>query len=66
MCTDAYGAASNVELKALDATANPHIALAALITAGLLVQGVLQDMHAATIHAGVGSMGRCAMPAAPA
>ena len=37
MCGNARGVVNNVEFKALDATANPHIALAALITAGLLV-----------------------------
>jgi hypothetical protein len=32
------GEPNNVEIKALDATANPHLALAALIVAGLLVR----------------------------
>jgi glutamine synthetase len=37
VCTNAHGVVNNVEFKALDATANPYIALAALISAGLLV-----------------------------
>ena len=35
VCTDAYGEPNNVEYKALDAAANPYLALAALIIAGL-------------------------------
>ena len=40
MCSNAHGVSNNVELKTLDATANPYIALAAIITAGLLVRSV--------------------------
>lgn len=38
LCLTAQGEPSNVEFKALDATANPHLALAAVIVAGLLVR----------------------------
>ena len=37
LCTDAYGEPNNAEYKTLDATANPYIALAVLIIAGLEV-----------------------------
>lgn len=37
VCTDAYGEPNNVEYKTLDATANPYLALAVLIIAGLEV-----------------------------
>ena len=35
MCTDSHGEPNNMEYKALDATANPYLALAVLIIAGL-------------------------------
>ena len=35
VCTDAHGEPNNMEYKALDATANPYLALAVLIIAGL-------------------------------
>ena len=38
MCSNARGVTNNVELRTLDATANPYIALAAIIAAGLLVR----------------------------
>ena len=38
MCCNAKRVANNVEYKSMDATANPYIALAAIITAGLLVR----------------------------
>ena len=38
LCTLADGSSRDFEFKALDATANPYLALAALITAGLLVR----------------------------
>ena len=37
VCCNGQRVATNVEYKSLDATANPYIALAAIITAGLLV-----------------------------
>ena len=37
LCTDAHGEPNNAEYKTLDATANPYLALAVLIIAGLEV-----------------------------
>lgn len=38
LCTLADGSSRDFEFKALDATANPHLALAAIIAAGILVR----------------------------
>ena len=40
VCCNAKRVTNNVEYKPMDATANPYIALAAIITAGLLVRAL--------------------------
>ena len=45
VCTDAHGEPNNMEYKALDATANPYLALAVLIIAGLEACLFRGDMH---------------------
>ena len=41
LCSDAHGEPNNAEYKTLDATANPYLALAVLIIAGLEVSRCL-------------------------
>ena len=45
VCTDAHGEPNNMEYKALDATANPYLALAVLIIAGLEACSFCRLMH---------------------
>ena len=40
VCCNGRCVANNVEIKSMDATANPYIALAAIISAGLLVKSI--------------------------
>ena len=46
LCSDAHGEPNNAEYKTLDATANPYLALAVLIIAGL---EVLQRLPTASL-----------------
>ena len=45
VCTDSHGEPNNMEYKALDATANPYLALAVLIIAGLEACLFRRAMH---------------------
>ena len=54
LCTDAHGEPNNAEYKTLDATANPYLALAVLIIAGLEVCPL--PCHKAESHTGTWSV----------